>query len=342
MRRPVAATAAALLTTLVLAGPAAAQDMRGTWFARESHDTQSAPRIHLELRNHGNNWGLDVPVSELEGLDAGNAAGGAARFRLRREAGTFAFNGTFSDGEGVGSYTFTPDAGFAAALARRGLARPTPQQQWSMALGDVGVGYVDELARQGYARTVTTAGLVRAAEHGAGLRYLREMGALGYRVGTLDALITLRDHGVTASWVREMAELGYRGIAAPQATRLVDHGVRPSLVRELAGRGYRNLSLDELSGLVDHGVSASFIQEIGALGYRNVPLGQLVRLRDHGVSAGFIRELNGLGYRGLSLEELVRMRDHGVSTGFVEQTNARAGRRLSVPELVSLRDRGAR
>lgn len=341
MRRPMTALAAALLS-IVLAGAAAAQDTRGTWFARQAHDTQQPPRLHLELRTHGNNWGLDVPLSELEGLDARGAEGGAARFRLRREAGTFAFNGTFSDGEGVGSYTFTPDAAFAAALARRGLARPTPQQQWSLALGDVGIAYLDELARQGYARSVTTAGLVRAGEHGAGLRYLREMGALGYRVGTLDALITLRDHGVTASYVREMAELGYRGIAAPEATRLVDHGVRPAFIRELAAMGYRNLPLDRLTGLVDHGVNASFVREIGALGYRNLGLDEMVRVRDHGVTADFIREMERLGYRDLPLEQLVRMRDHGVSAGFVQRTNSQAGRRLSVPELVSLRDRGAR
>jgi hypothetical protein len=310
MRRPVTATLAALLT-LALAATATAQDLRGTWFAHEAHDTQGAPRIHLELRTHGSNWGLEVPASGLEGFSA--AAGGAARFRLKREAGTFAFNGTFSDGEGVGSYTFTPDPGFAAALARRGLARPTPQQQWSLALGDVGLAYLDELARQGYARTVTTAGLVRAGEHGASLRYLREMGALGYRVGTLDALITLVDHGVTPDDVRQMAELGYRGISAPQATRLVDHGVRPGLIRDLA-----------------------------ALGYRNLPLEEMVRLVDHGVNAGFVRELSRLGYRGLSLDEMVRMMDHGVNARFVERTNGEAGRRLSVPELVSLRDRGER
>lgn len=340
MPKPV--TAIAALLTLALAGDAAAQDMRGTWFAREAHDPQAPPRIHLELRTHGSNWGLDVPVSELEGFAAGGGAGGAARFRLRREAGTFAFNGTFSDGEGVGSYTFTPDPGFSAALAHRGLARPTPKQQWSLALGDVGVAYVDELARQGYARTVNTDGLVRAAEHGAGLRYLREMGALGYRVGSLDALITLRDHGVTPEYVRQMAELGYRGLSAAEATRLVDHGVRPTFIRELAGFGYRNLPLEQLVRLVDHGVSANFVRELAALGYRNLPLEQLVRLVDHGVNAGFVRELARMGYRGLSLEEMVRMMDHGVNARFVERTNSQAGRRLTVPELVTLRDRGTR
>jgi len=341
MRRPVAAIVAALLT-LPLAGGAAAQDIRGTWFAGQGRDAQTGPTLHLEMRLHGSNWGRTVPIGELQGLDARAAAGGAARFQLRREAGTVTFNGTFSDGQGVGSFTFTPDQAFAAALVRRGMERPSAQQQWSMAMGEVGLAYVDELARQGYARTVTTAGLVRAAEHGAGLDYLREMGALGYRVGTLDALITLRDHGVTARYVREMSELGYRGIGAAEATRMVDHGVRPDFVRELATLGYRNLPLDQLMGLVDHGVNANFIRELAALGYRDVRLDELVRLVDHGVNASFVRDLARMGYRGLPLDEMVRMMDHGVNARFVEQRNGEAGRRLSVPELVSLRDRGTR
>ena len=60
--------------------------------------------------------------------------------------------------------------------------------------------------------------------------YLREMGALGYRLGSLAPLIELRDHGVTPSYVRELAELGYKGLPADEIRRARDHGITPEYV----------------------------------------------------------------------------------------------------------------
>ena len=57
------------------------------------------------------------------------------------------------------------------------------------------------------------------------------MGALGYRLGSLDPLITLRDHGVTPSYVRELAELGYKNLPAEDIRKARDHGISPECVR---------------------------------------------------------------------------------------------------------------
>ena len=115
---------------------------------------------------------------------------------MRRDAGTFTFEGVFRSGVGAGTFSFTPDPNFAAELAKRGLARPTAREQYQLARHDVGFAFLDELTKQGYAKP-QTADLVRAGQHGVQAAYLREMGALGYRLGSLDPLIELRDHGVT-------------------------------------------------------------------------------------------------------------------------------------------------
>ena len=49
-----------------------------------------------------------------------------------------------------------------------------------MARHDIGFAYIDELSKQ-YAKP-PTAELVRAGQHGVNVTYLREMGALGYRL----------------------------------------------------------------------------------------------------------------------------------------------------------------
>ena len=58
-------------------------------------------------------------------------------------------------------------------------------------------------------------------------RYLREMGQLGYRAGTLEALVEMRDHGVTPFYITGLAEQGLARLSADDLVRARDHGVMP-------------------------------------------------------------------------------------------------------------------
>ena len=110
-------------------------------------------------------------------------AGGTVKFLLRRDAGTFTCEGIFREGVGGGAFTYAANPAFADELRKRGVTRPTAQQQYEMAKHDVSLALVDDLRAQGY-QTPTSDDLVQAGHHGVSGRYVREMGALGYKVGT--------------------------------------------------------------------------------------------------------------------------------------------------------------
>jgi hypothetical protein len=251
------AIAAALL---LCASPAAAQaPFAGDWTMRPATPSEAilaelegAPGVHLALRDPGLNTRY-VPLARFEGLTTGQLASTApARFRLRQDAGTFDFEGSFEAGRGRGRFGFTPDPAFAAELVRRGMERPTAAQQFSMARHGVVLAYLDELSAQGYARP-TTAALDRAGMSGADLLYLREMGALGYRVGTLEALMRLSNNGVNPGYVRQMRALGYRDLTAELLTQLRTHGVDAAFARQMNSRAGRRLPVDELVRLRSRG-----------------------------------------------------------------------------------------
>src|SRR5918993_1095287 len=109
---------------------------------------------------------------------------------MRRDAGTFTFEGVIRNGVGAGTFSFAPNAAFPAELAKRGFARPTEREQYQMARHDIGYAFIDELTQQGYTKPATV-DLVRAGQHGVNATYVREMGALGYRLGTLAPLVEL-------------------------------------------------------------------------------------------------------------------------------------------------------
>ena len=77
--------------------------------------------------------GSDVPVQQLEGLTASQltGAGGPVQFNVRRDAGTFTFEGVIRNGVGAGTFSFTADPAFPAEMAKRGFARPTPENSTS-------------------------------------------------------------------------------------------------------------------------------------------------------------------------------------------------------------------
>jgi beta-lactamase regulating signal transducer with metallopeptidase domain len=309
----------------------------GTW---EIRPTAAEGIVHLRLVELQSSSGMNVALQQLEGLTAAQRAGtgGSVQFRLRRDAGTFTFEGVFRSGIGAGTFSFAADATFPEALAKRGFARPTAVEQYQMARHDIGFAFVDELNAHGYAKPQTSE-LVRAGQHGVDVAYLREMAALGHRLGTLDPLIVLRDHGVTPTYVRELAEQGYKGLAADALRHARDHGVTPEYVRAMRDAGYGSLSMEQLTNTRDHGVTPQFIQELGQAGYRKLPLEDVIRVRDHGVTPEYIREMRQLGHQ-LPLDELVRARDHGVDVEFARAISALGYPKLPMESLVRMRDHG--
>ena len=149
----------------------------GTW---EIRPTDDHTRVHLRIVEQRSSWGSDVPLDRLEGLTRAQleGAGGPVQFRIRRDAGTLTFDGVLRNSVGAGTFSFSPDPNFPAELAKRGFARPTPDEQYDLARADVGYAFLDELDAQGYQKP-DTAELVRAGQHGVGTDYLREMGAIG-------------------------------------------------------------------------------------------------------------------------------------------------------------------
>ncbi|HKW45653.1 MAG TPA: hypothetical protein VJN22_08340, partial [Candidatus Eremiobacteraceae bacterium] len=171
--------------------------LRASWSKGSDHDSFDMSR----------SMGLDSFAGLTESQLA--SAGTHASFRLIRDAGTFACDGWVAHLQGGGTFEFSPNPAFASSLAQRGIGAPQGDQSLRLALGDVGLKFVDELNAEGYARP-NIDDLVRAGEHGVSLTFLKDMTTFGYRFHTVDELIRLRDHGVDGDYLRGLAALGYK------------------------------------------------------------------------------------------------------------------------------------
>ena len=121
---PVHESVRRLVRAVAAAMGIAQERLPGTW---EIRPTTSEGTVRLRLVEVNSSSDSNIPLAQLEGLTAEQLAGdgGPIQFRLRRDAGTFTFEGVLRRGVGAGTFSFTPDPGFPAELAKRGFARPT-------------------------------------------------------------------------------------------------------------------------------------------------------------------------------------------------------------------------
>ena len=104
-------------------------DTRNGW-----RDDDRTPRLQLNLRtaDGADRWGFGVRVTDLQGLPDAALDGSAAdvRFTLAREAGSFAFTGSFTEHRGAGRFTFTPNPAYSTRDGRPGLPDAVARATW--------------------------------------------------------------------------------------------------------------------------------------------------------------------------------------------------------------------
>jgi hypothetical protein len=306
----------AALSFTFLGAPAAAtpQTLPIEWTISPRGEGKDGVQLSLSYRNprggHSMNsrpWG----ASELQGLTPAHLAsqGGPAAFRIVRQAGTLDCRGVAGGGRGTGQCSFNGNPDYAAALERRGIGRPNLEQQYKLAMQDVGLDLVAELERQGY-RPITVDKLVAAGIHHVTVPYVRSLAEAGYRPADMGGLIAFRIHRVDADYIRGIEPLNGQARFTPdEIVAMRIHRVSAEQAKQLAGLGYNRLSHKQLMSMAIHRVTPDYILAMAEAGYRDLAPDQLVSMRIHGVTPEFARRMRGLG--GLSADELVRMRIHG-------------------------------
>ena len=329
------------------AGGPSAGDITGTWTAEPANwkgASAGGPLVQLSLSRRRGTQGSSqhsnaVALAELRGLTADQmgAAASSVSFTRERDAGRFAFDGSFRGGEGAGHFTFTPRPEFVAAMRGLGYALDD-EKLYSMAVLDVSREFVRQLDALGYSRLALD-DLLSLRIHGADPAFIREVKDLGYDHLPVDDLVSFRIHGATPDFIRQMQSLGYRRLSAEDLVSLRIHGATPEFVRDMQSLGLSRLSAEDLVSLRIHGASPDFVRQLRELGYERVSAEELVSMRIHGVSPEFVKELKSLGYDHVAVEDLVSMRIHGVSPEFVRHVQANRGV-VSVERLVEMRIHG--
>lgn len=288
----------------------------GEWFA--DFNRSKSGEIHFTFQRRSEKGGFNMTgdnlrLSELQGLtiDAARVSTKTdVNFNIVREAGTFACEGYFQNGKGVGFWTLTPSEKFVSTMRGRGYDNLTKEDLLSAALHNLTTKFIEDLKTAGY-DSLTFKELRRALTHDITLEFIREMKSAGYEGLKMEELVRARNHDINGEYVKDVKAMGFERQPLEKLIRLRNHDITMEFINQMRSAGFENLSIEELIRLKNHDITAAFISEIKAEGYPDVPAETAIRLKNHDVDRDFIRRAKAQGYTNATLEELIRLRNRG-------------------------------
>jgi hypothetical protein len=293
-----------LVCILILSAAAMAKQRSdsGTWSAMFEPGTQKF-KLMMSFGTKGFNQSTsDVTASELSNLNfkLGEASTNA-HFELKREAGTFAFDGVVNASTGAGKFHFTADPTFAQKM--KALGYNVQQEDMSdYALFDISTAFV------------------------------KEARAMGYKPD-LDELMQMRIFDIDRAHVADITKIKGSKPTIDELVQASIFGVDSQFAEEAKTFGFGKLTLDDLTTFKTHGVDAKFLKGMKEVGYSGFSADDAVAMCIHGVTPKFVRELKELGYSGVKIDDLIEMRIFGVTPEYVRRETA-AGRHPSIDQLV--------
>ena len=266
----------------------------GTWTAdtrngREDK-AENAGKMHLSFERrteHGHNQnGSSYAFDELQGLTREQTRDGKVNFRLVREAGTIECDGSFTNGQGSGTFTFTPNRSYVDAMRSRGFDMEFEKMSkhndgdgdrlLSAALLNVTTALADDLKSSGF--TLNVDDLFTAAIFKVDSKFMAEMKATGYPNLTMENLVQARIFKIDADFVKKINDMGDATKDFEQLVQYSIFKVTPEYLAELKSAGFDKLSSEQVVQFRIFHIDSEFIRKAKAAD-PNVTMEDLVQMK---------------------------------------------------------------
>jgi hypothetical protein len=340
MKRLLSITVLCFSLALLFAMSGSAQTQNeGTWTI-DHNGMREAGKVHLNVRHsHNDNFGHDIALTELKGLDASALNSGApVKFHLEREAGIVKFEGTFQQGMGQGKYDFAANPEFISKMKKMGF-NGVEDKALALMMVDVTTAYAEELRSLGFQPDLDH--VITGRIFNVNRQQIEGLKSAGITGLSFDKLVECRIFDVSPDYVREMRAKNPQ-INVDQLVEARIFKATPEFANEMKLAGYPNLTQEQLVAFKIHNVTAAYIREMRGLGFQDLSADQLVEFRIFNVGPEQIDDLSKQGYKSLSAEQLVAFRIHKIDSAFIEKVKKAGYSHPSPDQLVEFKIMGIR
>lgn len=257
------------------------ETLTGDWTADAVKD-DSKINLHFSRRSDRagkHETGQTYEFASLNGLTREQVLnGGPVRFSLAREAGTIECEGSFQNRKGSGTFRFTANPGFVAAMKSRGFdfekdsntrgEQNSGDRLFSAAAMNVTTALADDLLSANFGK-LDVGDLFKAAIFKIDSAFMREMKATGFPNLDMEDLVKARIFKIDSQFVREAAQMGFDKQPFETLVKMSIFKVTPKFVSEVRNEGLSNLSIEDVVKLRIFNIDGDFIRKAKAEG---VPL----------------------------------------------------------------------
>jgi hypothetical protein len=201
--------------------------------------------------------------------------GGPARFSLVREAGRIDCEGSFQNGKGSGTFRFTGNQNFVAAMKSRGFDFETDatfrgehdleDSLFTATALNLTTALADDLASAGFGK-LQLDDLFKAAIFKIDSAFMREMKASGFPNMGMEELVKARIFKIDAKFVSEAMQMGFGKEPFESLVKMRIFKITPAFITEVRNEGLSDLSVEEIVKLRIFKIDAEFIRKARAEG----------------------------------------------------------------------------
>lgn len=257
----------------------------------DKNDRDDPNNIHISFvrrtdngRNQNSN---SFQYEDLQGLTKEQTQNGKVNFRLVREAGTIVCEGSFVDGKGSGTFTFTPDQGFITAMSSRGFDfekqsskhddQDPAERLMTAALVNVTTALADDLLSANFGK-LDVDDLFKAAIFKVDGKFMAEMKATGFPNLRMEDLVKARIFKIDADYVRQIHEMGFDDRDFESLVKFRIFKVTPQYLGELKAAGLNDLDSESIVKCRIFKIEPDFIRDERAKN-PNVTVEDLVKMK---------------------------------------------------------------
>jgi hypothetical protein len=180
--------------------------------------------------------------------------GGPVTFTLAREAGTISCEGSFQNGKGSGTFRFTRNPAFVAAMKSKGFdfesesARKhsglSEDKVFTAAALNVTTALADDLLSAGFGK-LGVDDLFKAAIFKIDSAFMREMKATGFPNMDMEDLVKARIFKIDAEFVHQATQMGFGKEPFESLVKMRIFKVTPEFLAEVRNEGLKDLSVED-------------------------------------------------------------------------------------------------
>jgi beta-lactamase regulating signal transducer with metallopeptidase domain len=331
----------------------------GNWFATIKGNT-----INIQFKSdEDDNSSSTFPLNDFENLPRDKQG----TFTLTREAGMMSFIGKFEGDKGMGTYKFTSDKNYSAAMLKEGVDITEDNDLMVFFMVNIKQSYVQMLKQNGYSNLEKDQ-LIPLAALDINEAYITSIKQSGMIDVDLDNLIPLRSLGIDKAFIDEIRNAGYKDITPDNIIALKSQGIDGKYIADFHNStkdseetndddiiafksmnidqvfinsfkklGYNDLSNSDLMALKSLNVTPEYISNFQKAGFKNIKTDDLFALKSQNITAVLIQQYKDLGFNDLNLDDVIGAKATGTSPTFIKSMKGKGHNFKSLEKYIELK-----